>query len=350
VRDDALFIDGIPASVSESTAALCRSRLLRAVEAMLPEAGGAALEIRVGTRPRGPAAPRPDDAPPTHYESRAPLYTFEQLVLPGDVEQELVVAVEALRLEPLVFDVWGLRAIEPYPRTALNFHGPPGTGKTMAAHALAHRLGRRILVASYAEIESKYHGDGPKNVRALFQAAERQGALLFVDEADSLLSKRLTQVTQGSEQAINSMRSQLLICLEQFRGVVVFATNLVENYDKAFETRVRHVRFSLPDLEGRREIWRRLLVPGLPLASDIDPAVLAEREDDVCGRDLKNAVLDAARRAAVAGAPTLTLEDLLAAVRRIKSARVGEGRPLTGEETEDARRQLAAHFAGAPAG
>ncbi len=65
----------------------------------------------------------------------------------------------------------------------------------------------------------------------------------FFDEADSLLSKRLTSVSQGSEQAINSMRSQLLICLEEFRGIVIFATNLVINYDQAFLTRLISVEF-----------------------------------------------------------------------------------------------------------
>jgi SpoVK/Ycf46/Vps4 family AAA+-type ATPase len=92
----------------------------------------------------------------------------------------------------------------------------------------------KIIEASYAHIKSMYHGEGPKNVEALFYAAQAQNAILFIDEADSLLSRRLTNVNQGSEQAINSMRSQLLICLERFKGVVIFATNLVQNYDPAF--------------------------------------------------------------------------------------------------------------------
>src|SRR6059058_4833972 len=142
--------------------------------------------------------------------------------------EDLLSAVEVIQVERKVFDEWGLRRIQPFPHSALNFHGPPGTGKTLAAHAVAHRLNRSIMIASYAEIESKFHGEGPKNVKAIFHAAERDDAILFIDEADSLLSKRLTEVTQGSEQAINSMRSQLFICLQEFRGVVIFATNLVE--------------------------------------------------------------------------------------------------------------------------
>ena len=84
-------------------------------------------------------------------------------------------------------------------------------------------------MVSYADIESKYHGDGPKNLKSIFYAAERDKAVLFIDEADSLLSKRLTSINTGSEQAINSMRSELLICLEKFEGIVIFATNIVES-------------------------------------------------------------------------------------------------------------------------
>jgi len=153
------------------------------------------------------------------------LYTEKQhCIVPDTVKEELLSAIDVIRVEKQVFHDWGLKKIEPFPRTCLNFYGQPGTGKTLAAHAIAQILGRPILIASYAEIESKFHGDGPKNVQAIFYAAERDNAVLFIDEADSLLSKRLTEVTQGSEQAINSMRSQLFICLEGFRGIVVFTT------------------------------------------------------------------------------------------------------------------------------
>ena len=66
----------------------------------------------------------------------------------------------------------------------MNFRGPPGTGKTLAAHAIAHRLGLRIMSARLSDLESKYHGDGPKNLANLFAAATRERALLFIDEAE----------------------------------------------------------------------------------------------------------------------------------------------------------------------
>ena len=356
-----LFVAGIPENVPENIAAICRSRLLNAVNELLPQIDTPDLLVQVGTAtvfPQGAVAfgaattarvqavqaggDYDSDAPrPDRYAAGEPLYTFDQLVISQDLLCDLLAAIDVLRVETKVFDEWGLRCIEPFPRSCLNFHGPPGTGKTLAAHALSHRLGRPILVASYAEIESKFHGDGPKNVKALFQAAERDAAVLFIDEADSLLSRRLTNVTQGSEQAINSMRSQLLICLEQFHGVVIFSTNLVENYDKAFETRVRHFRFPMPDMDCRREIWRRHLVSKLPVSPDVDVTILADRMEDVCGRDIKNAVIDAAVRTAVSDRTCVTLDELVAAIERIKAARVTtEQRPLTVEEVAEARKSI----------
>lgn len=151
-----------------------------------------------------------------------------------------------LQVASKVFDEWGLRAIIPTASAALSFYALPGTGKSMAAETLATRLGMKILMATYADIGSKFHGEGPKMVKAIFMAAEREDAVLFLDESGSLLSKRLTNVSDGSSQAINSMRSQFLMSLERFKGVVIFATNLVVNYDKAFLLRLVNVEFTSP--------------------------------------------------------------------------------------------------------
>ena len=297
-------ISGIPINCDRVQQALFRSRIDRAYQEFCRETG-AFPEIRIRKKESADtsvADEKPDekfsDAESGAVEARTPSYTFDQLVLPESVKVKIETAIRLLSVEAKVFDEWGLRKIEPNPKTSLNFFGPPGTGKTMAAHAIASYLGRKIMIASYAEIESKYHGDGPKNVKALFRTAENANALLFIDEADSLLSKRLTNVTQGSEQAINSMRSQLLINLEMFHGIVIFSTNLVQNYDKAFETRIQHIEFSMPDYECRKKIWRIHLPPELPLADDVSIEKLAEI-DDVCGRDIRNAVIQSAVDAAV---------------------------------------------------
>ncbi|GCE95756.1 putative AAA family ATPase [Arthrospira platensis NIES-46] len=334
-----LIIYGIPDQIPEDVAVLCRSRLTNAVSKLLEETGIENIQITVGTQSatqkngqkssdvssgtaenKSPYDLSPEDRA-KKYKPTQPLFTFEQLVITKEVESDLLLAVDLIELESKVFDDWGLREIEPFPRTALNFHGKPGTGKTLAAHAIAYKINRPILVASYAQIESMYHGEGPKNVEAIFMAAEREKALLFIDEADSLLSKRLTSVNQGSEQAINSMRSQLLICLERFRGVVIFSTNLVQNYDKAFETRVRHVNFPMPDEICRQKIWSKHLPDKMPKAENVSLAELA-KVDDVCGRDIKNAVIDAAMRVARQGRNKIELTDLVSSIEGIKKSRI----------------------------
>ena len=255
-----------------------------------------------------------------NYHAEKPHYTFEQVILPEVLKTQIEEAVGTILVEHKVFDEWGLRTIIPNASSALSFYGPPGTGKSMAAEAIAQKLGKKILRATYADIESKFHGEGPKMVKAIFRAAERDDAVLFLDESDSLLSKRLTNVSDGSAQAINSMRSQLLICLEQFKGIVIFATNLVVNYDKAFLSRLINIEFTRPDVDARYAIWyQHLKGEGLriPLDADVDMHELAEKYE-FCGREIKNSVKDACVIAAIAGKNSVSQSDLLKASEKTK--------------------------------
>jgi AAA+ superfamily predicted ATPase len=245
----------------------------------------------------------------TSLTLQEPQFAFDQLVLEDKVLEELQYSIKFESVRDKIYNEWGLKQIDPAPKLALNFHGDSGTGKTMAAQALASVMGKKIILASYAEIESKYHGDGPKNVKKIFRFALENDAVLFIDEADSLLSKRLTNVTQGSEQAINSMRSQLLIEIEKFSGIVVFATNLAVNYDSAFITRIKSIHFKKPDKEMRVKLWQKMLIPTLPLASGISIEKLAEI-DDICGRDIKNAVVKAATKTAINGEASISQKAL----------------------------------------
>jgi len=255
-----------------------------------------------------------------NYHAEVPRYSFEQVILPEALKTQINEAVSTVLVEHKVFDEWGLRTIIPNASSALSFYGPPGTGKSMAAEAIAQKLGKKILRATYADIESKFHGEGPKMVKAIFRAAERDDAVLFLDESDSLLSKRLTNVTDGSAQAINSMRSQLLICLEQFRGIVIFATNLVVNYDKAFLSRLINIEFTKPDADARYAIWyQHLKGKGLriPLSDDVNIRELAEKYE-FCGREIKNSVKDACVITAIAGNNYVSQNELLKAAEKTK--------------------------------
>ena len=233
------------------------------------------------------------------FETIEPRRTFEDVVLPPATMDAIRQALAMIRKQDLIFETWGLA--ERHRGTAgLAFHfaGPPGTGKTIAAEAIAATLGRRLLVVRYAELESRWVGQTQKHVAAVFRDAIKADAVLFFDEADAIAGRRFTGLSQGYEREANAVVNVLLNEVERFPGVVVFATNLAANLDPAFERRIRtHIRFDLPGMAEREKIWRaQLHVTKTPLAPDVDFKALAERYPR-SGGDIKNAVLKAAQLA-----------------------------------------------------
>jgi SpoVK/Ycf46/Vps4 family AAA+-type ATPase len=232
-------------------------------------------------------------------ESIVPRRTFEDVVLPPATRRALDQALAQVTSHDLVFNQWGLGERHPAGMAiAFNFAGPSGTGKTICAEAIAHALGRRLLVVRYAELESMWMGETPKNVARVFRLAEEEHAVLFFDEADAIASRRSTSLDRAIDREANAVVNVLLQELERFDGVVVFATNLASNFDPAFERRLRtHVLFERPGVEERAQIWRVQLHARTPLADDVDFGALAERYD-ATGGEIRNAVLKAALAAA----------------------------------------------------
>lgn len=147
----------------------------------------------------------------------------------------------------------------------MNLYGPPGTGKTMAAHAITSALEKQMICVDYAEIESKYVGETSKNLSRLFQTAKEQDAVIFFDEADALLSKRVTNMTSATDVSVNQTRSVLLNLLNQYQGVILFATNFIQNFDAAFLRRIKyHIPFHLPDEAMRERLWRMYIPEKCP--------------------------------------------------------------------------------------
>src|SRR5262249_38377103 len=217
----------------------------------------------------------------------------------------LDVALAHVTQHDLIFNRWGFAERHPTGLAlAFNFAGPPGTGKTICAEAIAHSLGRRLLLVRYAELESLWMGETPKNVAAIFKTAREERAVLFFDEADAIASRRSTSVDLGFQRESNPVISVLLQELEWYNGVVIFATNLAANFDPAFERRIRmHVLFEMPGPVEREEIWRVQMHPTrTPLGPEVNFRTLAEKYA-VSGGDIRNAVLKAAVAAAAEPGP-----------------------------------------------
>jgi len=242
-----------------------------------------------------------------------PLASFDRLVLPdADKERILRVVGEHERVRA-TRTAWGLDDVVGYGRGALLlFHGAPGTGKTMAAHAIAAKLGKRVLTVDIPTFTA--HAEAGRFIPGLFREARLQDAVLFFDECESLFESR----TRG-----NNLMTILLTEVERFEGVAILATNLPHRLDEALDRRILvRLRFPEPDVEAREAIWRGLLPETVPLASDVDLRALAERFE-LAGGYIKNAVLAAAAHAVyVAGdaAPRVT-HAMLAEAAREQSVR-----------------------------
>jgi SpoVK/Ycf46/Vps4 family AAA+-type ATPase len=233
-------------------------------------------------------------------ETIVPRRTFADVILPPATRRALDQALVHVTSHDLIFTRWGLGERHPTGLAlAFNFAGPSGTGKTICAEAIAHALGRNLLLVRYAELESMWMGETPKNVAAVFRMAQEQRAVLFFDEADAIASRRTVALDGGIAREANTVVNVLLQELETFNGVVIFATNLAANFDPAFERRIRtHVLFEMPGVEERAQIWRVQMHPTLtPIAPDVDFRALAERYE-ATGGDIRNAVLKAALNAA----------------------------------------------------
>ena len=256
------------------------------------------------------------------FRLSAPLYGMEDVVLNADTRDKLDTLLTLIRKHDFIYTTWGLGAVDPGGRcTAVNFYGPPGTGKTMCAMALAHAFGKKIVDVDYAELESKYVGDTGKNIEAAFRFGKEHGAVLFFDEADSILGKRMSQVTQATDHAVNTSRAVMLKQLDHYDGIVVFATNLAENFDKAFTRRIlSHIEVGLPDADSRRHLWQKFMLPTVPGSDAVDLAQLVDASADMSGGDMKNAFVKACARACADAFPGLKTQHLLEAIDQVKKA------------------------------
>lgn len=144
--------------------------------------------------------------------------------------------------------------------------GKPGTGKTLAAQALAAELALPLYQVNLAQLSSKWIGETEKHLATLFDAAERQPCVLFFDEADAVFGKR-SEVKDSHDRNANLSVSYLLQRLDDSSALALLASNFKQNLDPAFLRRFAlTVEFTLPDAARRLALWQRQRLPLPPPA------------------------------------------------------------------------------------
>ena len=241
-----------------------------------------------------------------------PVATWEDLVLPETQLQTLRHIMAHVRQRARVYDTWGFRAksARGLGISAL-FTGSSGTGKTMASEVLANELNLDLYRIDLSQVVSKYIGETEKNLRRVFDVAERGGSVLLFDEADALFGKR-SEVKDSHDRHANIEVSYLLQRMEEYSGLAILTTNMKKALDKAFLRRIRFfVQFPFPDFEQRTEIWRCIFPADTPVEG-LQLEQLAQL--NVAGGNIRNVAMNAAFLAADAD-ESVGMTHVLQAVR-----------------------------------
>lgn len=178
------------------------------------------------------------------------------------------------------------------------FYGAPGTGKTMCAQVLAKELGMELYRVDLSQMVSKYIGETEKNLARVFDEAKKGNTILFFDEADSLFSRR-TDVTDVKDKYSNTEVSFLLQKMEEYSGITILATNLLQNFDPAILRRLTYsIRFEQPNQQTRLELWNKILPQTVQFSEALDIGYFAEKFE-LSGSNIKAILYNAAYMAAV---------------------------------------------------
>ncbi|XP_074564202.1 uncharacterized protein LOC141820730 [Curcuma longa] len=213
--------------------------------------------------------------------------------------------------------------------------GPPGTGKTMLAKAVATEAGANFINVSMSSISSKWFGEGEKYVKAVFSLASKIApSVVFVDEVDSMLGRR---ENPGEHEAMRKMKNEFMVnwdglrTKDKERVLVLAATNRPFDLDEAVIRRLpRRLMVNLPDCYNREKILKVILARE-DLVPDINMEILATMTDGYSGSDLKNLCVAAAHR---------PIREILEKERKERDAALAESRPLPVLHSSDDVRAL----------
>ncbi len=268
------------------------------------------------------------------YDQNQPRVTFEDVADLEEAKEELKEVIEFLK-NPQKFQVLGAKV----PKGVL-LMGPPGSGKTLLARAVAGEAGVPFFHVSGSEFVEMFVGVGAARVRDLFeQAKANRPCIIFVDELDAVGRLRFAGIGGGHDEREQTL-NQLLVemdGLEQNSGIIVIAaTNRPDVLDPALLRPGRFDRRIIidhPDAKGREAILR-VHLRGKPIADDVDIEKLAKQTAGFSGADLANMVNEAAILAARRNKTKIDMSDLLEALEKVIAGPERKSRLITEKEKQ----------------
>lgn len=260
------------------------------------------------------------------FELIEPETSLEDVVLNDKTEetlQNLMKQVDKKVVGRLV--EWGIKDKKSGIDARIIFYGAAGTGKTMTAYSLAKSLKRQVLAFDCSKILSMYVGESEKNVRKIFDTfydlceKTKSEPILLLNEADQFLGARSSGNITGSDQMHNQMQNIFLEQIENFKGMLIATTNLLENIDKAFSRRFNYkIEFKKPDEKQREKLWELMLPKVAPYAEDVQLKDLAKYS--LTGGQINLIIKNTAYKVAVMDEPLFSFKDFKDEIAREKDA------------------------------
>ncbi|MDR0665517.1 MAG: ATP-binding protein [Helicobacteraceae bacterium] len=256
------------------------------------------------------------------FELIDPKTTLDDVVLQVETKEALNNIVRQMdRLVVKRLKEWGIKDKSRGIDAKIIFYGAPGTGKTMTAFSIAKTLKRRAISFDCSKILSMYVGESEKNVRRIFDAYKEISAktktepILLLNEADQFLSGRVAGAIGGAEKMHNQMQNIFLEQIERFNGILIAATNLLDNIDPAFSRRFDYkIKFEKPNESERLEIWKKLFPKNAPIAKNFNLKTLAKYQ--LTGAQIALTIKNAAMSVAVQKTPLFTNEIFDRAIKK----------------------------------
>jgi len=260
------------------------------------------------------------------FELIEPETSLDDVVLADETEKTLNNLMRQVDKEVIGRLVeWGVKDKKSGIDARIIFYGAAGTGKTMTAYSLAKSLKRQVLAFDCSKILSMYVGESEKNVRKIFDTfydlceKTKSEPILLLNEADQFLGARSSGNITGSDQMHNQMQNIFLEQIENFRGMLIATTNLLENIDKAFSRRFNYkIEFKKPNETQRLKLWELMLPVDAPYEKNFDVKKLATYV--LTGGQINLIIKNTAYKVAVQDEPIFTLEVFKDEIKREKDA------------------------------
>jgi SpoVK/Ycf46/Vps4 family AAA+-type ATPase len=268
------------------------------------------------------------------FELVDPETTLDDVVLHPKTRETLETLIQQVDKDVISrLIAWGVKDKKSAMDARIIFYGPPGTGKTLTSYSLSKTLKRQVLSFDCSKILSMYVGESEKNVRKIFDTyyelikKSKTEPVLLLNEADQFLGARTSGAGGGAEQMHNQMQNIFLEQIENFKGILIATTNLLENIDAAFSRRFNYkIEFKKPDKPQRKKLWEMMLPKNAPYEEGFDLNQLLTYS--LTGGQINLIVKNTAYTVAVKENPIFTLADFISQIEKEQSGNFDSDRMM----------------------